>query len=198
MIKNRMNPEAEVFFTTARLWKEEMEMLRMIVLNCHLTEEVKWGKPCYTFQDHNVVILQGFKNYCALLFFKGVLLPDPDNILVKTGENTQVGRQMRFTHIQQIIEKETSIKNYIQGAVELEKSGAKVELKKTSDFEIPQEFQSRFNVLPALQKAFTLLTPGRQRAYILYFSQPKQAKTRELRIEKCIPQILNGKGLNDR
>jgi uncharacterized protein YdeI (YjbR/CyaY-like superfamily) len=182
----------------AQKWQEEMEKLRMIILDCGLTEELKWGKPCYVFQKSNIVIIQGFKEYCALLFFKGVLLNDADGILIKTGENTRVGRQIRFTNVQEIVEMELTLKAYINEAIEVEKAGLKVDLKKNTELKIPEEFQHKLDEIPALKTAFNALTPGRQRAYILHFSQPKQSKTRESRIEKCIHQIFNVKGLNDR
>jgi uncharacterized protein YdeI (YjbR/CyaY-like superfamily) len=195
---NRMNPKVDVFLSKAQTWQEEFKKLRMIVLDCGLTEELKWGKPCYTFQKSNVVILQGFKEYCALMFFKGALLKDANGILIKPGERTQAGRQIRFTHIREIVEMEPVLKAYIDEAIEVEKAGLKVNFKKTSDFIIPEEFQNKLDEIPALKTAFNTLTPGRQRAYILYFSTPKQSKTRESRVEKCIKRILDGKGLNDR
>jgi uncharacterized protein YdeI (YjbR/CyaY-like superfamily) len=195
---NRMNPKVDVFLSKAQRWQEEFKKLRMIVLDCGLTEELKWGKPCYTFQKSNVVILQGFKEYCALMFFKGALLKDANGILIKPGERTQAGRQIRFTHVREIVEMEPVLKAYIDEAIEVEKAGLKVNFKKTSDFIIPEEFQNKLDEIPALKTAFDTLTPGRQRAYILYFSTPKQSKTRESRVEKCIKRILDGKGLNDR
>jgi uncharacterized protein YdeI (YjbR/CyaY-like superfamily) len=195
---NRMNPKVDVFLSKAQTWQEEFKKLRMIVLDCGLTEELKWGKPCYTFQKSNVVILQGFKEYCALMFFKGALLKDANGILIKPGERTQAGRQIRFTHVREIVEMEPVLKAYIDEAIEVEKAGLKVNFKKTSDFIIPEEFQNKLDEIPALKTAFNTLTPGRQRAYILYFSTPKQSKTRESRVEKCIKRILDGKGLNDR
>ena len=197
MVKNELNPKVDIFLSKADKWKEEIEQLRMIVLDCGLTEELKWGKPCYTFQNKNVVIIQGFKEYCALLFFKGVLLNDPDNILIKTGENTEVGRQIRFSDVQEIIKMESILKIYIYNAIEIEKSGLKVEIKRTPRFIIPDEFQRKLDEIPALKTVFEALTPGRQKAYIFYFSAPKQSKTRESRVEKYIPQIFKGKGLND-
>ncbi|MFZ1978424.1 MAG: YdeI/OmpD-associated family protein, partial [Bacteroidota bacterium] len=161
------------------------------------TEELKWGKPCYTFQKNNIVIIQGFKEYCALMFFKGVLLNDANGILIKMGENTQAGRQIRFTNVREIIEMKTILKDYIYEAIEVEKAGLKVNFKKNAELIFPEEFQNKLDELPALKTAFNALTPGRQRAYNLYFSAPKQSKTRESRVEKCMQQILNGKGLND-
>jgi uncharacterized protein YdeI (YjbR/CyaY-like superfamily) len=192
-----MNPKADEYFNKAMKWQEESEKLRMIALECHLTEELKWGKPCYMFNNSNIVLIQGFKEYCALLFFKGALLKDPKGILYKIGENTQAARQMRFTNVKEIVKMEAILKRYIFEAIEIEKSGLKVNLKKTSEYTIPEEFQNKLDKNPALKTAFNALTPGRQRAYIFYFSSPKQSKTRESRIEKHIQQILAGKGLND-
>ncbi len=194
---NRMNPKVDVHLSRAKKWQEEMEKLRMILLDCQLTEELKWGKPCYTFQKSNIVIIHGFKEYCALMFCKGVLLNDANGILIKPGENTQAGRQIRFTNVREIVEMEPILKAYIYEAIEVEKAGLKVNFKKTTEFIIPEEFQNKLDEIPALKTAFDALTPGRQRAYILYFSAPKQSKTRESRVEKCMQQILNGKGLND-
>jgi len=192
-----MNPKVDVYLSKAKKWKEESEKLRMIILDCQLAEEFKWGVPCYTFQKRNIVLIHGFKDYCALLFFKGALLNDPRNILITQTENTQAGRQIRFTNVREIVELETILKTYIHEAIEVEKAGLKVNFKKTTEFIIPEEFQNKLDELPALKTAFEALTPGRQRAYILYFSAPKQSKTRELRVEKCMQQILNGRGLND-
>jgi uncharacterized protein YdeI (YjbR/CyaY-like superfamily) len=194
---NRMNPKVDAYLSKAKKWREEFEKLRMIVLDCGLTEELKWGKPCYTFQKSNVVIIQGFKEYCALMFFKGALLNDVKGILIKPGENTQAGRQIRFDSAQEVVEMESVLKGFIYEAIEAEKAGMKVNFKKTTEFIIPEEFQHKLDEIPALKTAFDALTPGRQRAYILYFSAPKQSKTRESRVEKCMQQILNGKGLND-
>ena len=195
----KMNPKVDAYFSNANLpWKEEMEKLRTIVLDCGLTEELKWGKPCYTFQNSNIVVIQGFKAYCALLFFKGVLLKDPNRILIKMGDNTHVGRQVRFNNVQEIMELEPALKAYIHEAVEVEKAGVKVPGQKKTELVFPEEFQNKLDEIPALKNAFEALTPGRQRAYIFYFSAPKQSKTRTSRIEKYIPQILNRKGLNDR
>jgi len=197
MAKSDMNPKVDIFLSKTDKWHDEMKQLRTIILNCELTEGLKWGKPCYTFQNKNIVIIQGFKEYCALLFFKGVLLNDPDDILIRTGENTEVGRQIRFTDVRQIIGMETTLKAYIYDAVEIEKAGLKVETKKLTEFVIPKEFQIKLDEIPILKAAFNALTAGRQRAYLFYFSAPKQSKTREARIEKYIPHILNGKGLNE-
>ncbi|MEI6817471.1 MAG: YdeI/OmpD-associated family protein [Bacteroidota bacterium] len=192
-----MNPKVDFYFEKAKKWQEEMELLRTAVLDCGLTEELKWGCPCYTFQGGNVVLIHGFKEYCALLFFKGALLNDEHKILIQQTENVQAGRQIRFKNLREIMELEPAIKAYILEARELEKSGLKVVLKKTEDFSIPDEFQTKLDKNLSLKKAFEALTPGRQRAYLFHFSQAKQSKTREARIEKCIPQILDGKGLND-
>ncbi len=192
-----MNPSVDTYLSKPQKWQEEIEKLRMTVLDCHLTEELKWGKPCYTFQDKNIVIIQGFKEYCALLFFKGALLSNSSGVLVKTGENTQVGRQIRFTDIKTITELEPILKATIYEAIEVEKAGLKVVVQKNTEFVIPEELQNKLDEMPALKTAFEALTLGRQRAYLFYFSAPKQSKTRESRIEKCIPQILDGKGLND-
>lgn len=194
---NQMNPKVDFFFHKAGKWQEEYEQLRMLVLECGLTEELKWGVPCYTFQNGNVVLIHGFKEYCAILFPKGALLKDTDGILIQQTDNVQAARQVRFTNVQEIIELKPVLKTYIFQAVEVEKSGLKVEMKKTSEFAVSEEFQAKLDENPVLKKAFKALTPGRQRAYLLHFSQPKQAKTREARIEKCMEAILNGKGLND-
>ena len=194
---NRMNPKVDVFLSKAKKWQEEMETLRMIILDCQLTEELKWGKPCYTFQKKNIVLIHGFKEYCALLFIKGALLNDANGILIQQTENTQAARQIRFTNVREIVEMETILKATIYEAIEVEKAGLEVNFKKTTEFIIPEEFQNKLDEIPALKTAFDALTPGRQRAYILYFSAPKKSETRESRVEKCIQQILNGKGLND-
>ncbi|GAB3020946.1 YdeI/OmpD-associated family protein [Spirosoma pulveris] len=192
-----MNPKVDFFFTKAEKWQNEYEKLRTIVLDCGLIEELKWGVPCYTFQKHNVVIIHGFKDYCALLFHKGALLHDADHILTQPTENVQATRQIRFSSIQKIITLEPILKTYIYEAIEIERAGLKVELKKTAEFTVTEEFQTKLDEVPALKAAFEALTPGRQRAYLLHFSAPKQAKTRESRVEKCMPNILNGKGLTD-
>ena len=193
----QMNPKVDFYFSKAEKWQEELEQLRMIVLDCGLTEELKWGCPCYTFQNTNIVLIHGFKEYCAVLFFKGALLNDPNGILIQQTKNVQSARQIRFTNVQEIVKLERILKAYIYEAIEVEKAGLKVKLKKTSEYKIPEEFQMKLNKSSALKKAFEALTPGRQRAYIFYFSQPKQSKTRESRVEKSIEQILNGKGLDD-
>jgi uncharacterized protein YdeI (YjbR/CyaY-like superfamily) len=192
-----MNPKVDIILSKARKWQEEMVKLRMIILDCGLTEELKWRKPCYTFQKSNIVIIQGFKEYFALLFFKGVLLNDVNGILIKMGENTQAGLQIRFTNVREIVEMKSILKTYIYEAIEVEKAGLKVNFKKNTELIFPEEFQNKLDEKPALKTAFEALTPGRQRAYNLYFSAPKQSKTRESRIEKCMQQILIGKGLND-
>ncbi len=197
MTKSRTNPKVDVFLSKTKRWQEEFQKLRMIILACNLTEELKWGCPCYTFQKKNIVLIHGFKEYCALLFFKGALLNDANGILIQQTENVQAARQIRFTNVREIVEMETILKAYIYEAMEVEKAGLKVNLKKTTEFTIPEEFQNKLDEIPALKTAFAALTPGRQRAYILYFSAPKQSKTRESRVEKCMEQILNGKGLND-
>ncbi|AJY73823.1 YdeI/OmpD-associated family protein [Paenibacillus beijingensis] len=197
MTNSSMNPKVDEFLSKARKWKEEYEKLRNIVLDCELTEEFKWMHPCYTFQNKNIVLIHGFKEYCALLFHKGALLKDAHGILIQQTENVQAARQIRFTDVREIVEMETILKAYIHEAIEVEKAGLEVSFKKTTEFIIPEEFQNKLNEIPTLKTAFEALTPGRQRAYILYFSEPKQSKTRESRVEKCIQQILGGKGLND-
>jgi uncharacterized protein YdeI (YjbR/CyaY-like superfamily) len=194
---NKMNPKVEFFFSKAKKWREEFEKLRTIVLDCPLTEELKWGKPCYAFQENNIVLIHGFKEYCALLFMKGALLKDARGILIQQTENVQAARQIRFTNVREIVGMEPILKAYIREAIEVEKAGLEVNYKKTSEFTIPEEFQRKLDENRALKTAFAALTPGRQRGYILHFSAPKQSKTRESRIEKCRRQILNGKGLND-
>ena len=193
----RMNPKVDVFLSKAKKWQKEFEKLRMIILDCGLTEELKWGVPCYTFQKSNVVLIHVFKEYCALLFVKGALLNDAQGILITQTENVQAARQIRFTNVREIVEMETILKAYIYEAIEVEKAGLKVNYKKATEFSIPDEFQNKLDENPALETAFDALTPGRQRAYLLYFSEPKQSKTRESRVEKWLQQILNGKGLND-
>lgn len=194
---NRMNPEVDAFLREAQKWQKEFEKLRSIVLDCGLNEEFKWGHPCYTFQNSNVVLIHGFKEYCALLFFKGALLSDSSGILIQQTENVQAGRQIRFTSLSEINELVPSLKSYIYEAVEVEKAGLKVELKKTEEYAIPEEFQKILDEMPEVKTAFEHLTPGRRRAYLLYFSSPKQSKTRQSRVEKCIPKILSGMGLDD-
>lgn len=197
MTKGKRNPKIDPFFSKANMWKEEFERLRTIVLDCELTEEFKWMHPCYTFQNKNIVLIHGFKDYCALLFHKGALLKDPHGILIQQTENVQAARQIRFTNVQEIDEMQLILKTYIDEAIEVEKAGLQVNYKKTTEYIIPEELQNKFVEIPDLKTAFEALTPGRQRAYILHFSQPKQAKTRESRVEKYLQQILDGKGLND-
>ncbi len=192
-----MNPKVDLFLRKTKKWQQEFEKLRMIILDCQLTEELKWGVPCYTFQKNNIVLMHGFKEYCALLFFKGALLHDAHGILIKQTENVQAGRQVRFTNVREIVKMKAILKAYIREAIEVEKAGLKVNFKKTREFKIPEEFQSALDETPALKTAFHALTPGRQRAYLLYFSAPKQSKTRKSRVEKCMQQIIKGKGLND-
>ena len=193
----KMNPKTDFFFKKAGKWQQAYAELRKILLDCHLTEELKWGVPCYTFENNNIVLMHGFKDYCALLFMKGTLLNDPLGILVQQTENVQSSRQIRFTDADEIVEMDNVLKGYITNAIEVEKVGLKVEFKKTTEFTVPEELQKKFNDNPALKTAFEALTPGRQRGYILNFSAPKQSKTRVSRIEKFIPKILDGKGLDD-
>ncbi|NRF41356.1 YdeI family protein [Pedobacter foliorum] len=192
-----MNPKVDFYFSKAKKWQEEIERLRLIVLDCGLTEELKWGSPCYMFEKSNIVLIHVFNEYCALLFFKGALLSNADGILIQQSENVQSARQIRFTNIREIIELQAILKAHIYEAIEVEKAGLKVDFKKPAEFAVAQEFQYKLDQIPALKVAFESLTPGRQRAYLLHFSAPKQVKTRESRVEKCIPQILDGKGLND-
>ena len=194
---SKMNPKVDFYFNKDEKWQEEIEQLRTIVLSCGLTEELKWGCPCYTLEGNNIVLIHVFKEYCALLFFKGVLLKDPQSILIQQTKNVQVARQIRFTGVQEIVKLKATLKNYIKEAIVVEKSGAQVELKKTGEFNMPEEFKIRLDKKPALKKAFYALTPGRQRAYLLFFSSAKQSQTREARVEKSIPNILKGIGLND-
>lgn len=192
-----MNPKVDFFFTKAKKWKEEFEKLRTIILDCGLTEELKWGQPCYTFEKSNIVLMHGFKEYCALLFFKGALLKDKKGILIQQTENVQAARQIRFTNVREIVKMERVLKAYIYEAVEVEEAGLKVNFKKTADFKIPEELQNKLDKTPTLKKAFAALTPGRQRAYIFYFSSAKQSKTRASRVEKYVQKILDGKGIDD-
>jgi uncharacterized protein YdeI (YjbR/CyaY-like superfamily) len=194
---NGINPKVDFYFNKAKNWQEEIRQLRMITLGCGLTEELKWGCPCYTFQKSNIVLIHVFKEYCALLFFKGSLLNDPGGILIQQTKNVQVARQIRFTSVQDIVKRKSMLKAYVYEAIEVEKAGLKVTLKTTEAFTMPDEFKDKLNKTPSLKKAFQALTPGRQRAYLLYFSAAKQSKTRESRIEKSMPDILKGKGLND-
>lgn len=192
-----MNPDVDFYFNKSKKWRDELEQLRMIILDCGLNEELKWGVPCYTYDSNNVVLIHTFKKYCAILFHKGVLLKDPEEILVQQTKNVQSARQIRFTNVREIIELEPSIKSYIREAIEVEKAGLKVEFKKTKEYEVPEEFREAMDDDPGLKKAFKSLSPGRQRGYLLHFSSAKQSRTRKSRVEKCIDDILNGKGLND-
>jgi uncharacterized protein YdeI (YjbR/CyaY-like superfamily) len=192
-----MNPKVDRVVNKAKKWREEFEKLRTIVLDCGLAEELKWGWPCYSFEKSNVVLIHGFKEYCALLFFKGALLKDANHILIQQTENVQAARQLRFTNVREIERMKTILATYIKEAIEVEKAGLKVNYKKTSEFKIPEEFQNKLKENHVLKSAFEALTPGRQRGYIFYFSQPKQSKTRASRVEKWLPQILDGKGLDD-
>jgi uncharacterized protein YdeI (YjbR/CyaY-like superfamily) len=194
---NNTNPKVDWFFDKDTNWKKEYEKLRMIILDCGLIEELKWGCPCYTYEKTNILLIHGFKEYCALLFFKGALLNDPNGILIQQTKNVQSARQIRFTNVKEIKEMEKILKAYVYEAIEVERAGLKVKMKQTSDLEIPGEFQKKLNKSAALKKAFEKLTPGRQRQYIFHFSQPKLSKTRETRVEKYIKYILAGKGLND-
>jgi uncharacterized protein YdeI (YjbR/CyaY-like superfamily) len=197
MTTNKMNPKVDFFFNKAGTWQKAFEQLRTIILDCGLTEELKWGQPCYAFEKTNIVLMHGFKEYCALLFFKGALLKDAKGILVQQTENVQAARQIRFTNVAEIVKMKKILKAYIYEAIEVEEAGLKVEFKKTKEFKMPEEFQKKLNKSAALKNAFYALTPGRQRGYLLFFSAPKQSKTRESRIEKYTKPILNGKGLND-
>ena len=193
-----MNFKVSEYLQKSKIWLEELKKLRKILLDCQLTEELKWGKPCYTFQKHNIAIILPLKEHCALLFFKGALLSDTNSILIRPGENTQAGRQLRFTNARAIADMENVLKTYIHEAIEVEKAGLKINFQKIKEIVFPEEFQNKLNENLFLRTAFDALTPGRQRAYNLYFSAPKQSKTREARVEKCMPRILDGKGLNDR
>ena len=194
---NRNNPKVDGFISKSKQWQKEFQKLRKIILGCQLTEELKWGVPCYTFGNSNIVLMHGFNEYCAVLFVKGALLKDKKGVLIQQTENVQAARQIRFTNVREIVEMEPILKAYIKEATEVEKAGLKVKLKKTSEFKIPEEFQSKLDESRPLKTAFESLTPGRQRAYLFYFSAPKQARTREARVEKYVRQILKGKGLND-
>lgn len=197
MTDSRLNPKVDEYLSKAKTWKEESVRLREIILDCGLTEDYKWMHPCYTLQNKNVVLIHGFKEYCALLFHKGALLKDRDGILVQQTNNVQAARQIRFTNVEQINEMEHQIKAYILEAVEIEKSGQKVEMKQTTEYTLPEELAQKFDEMPELRTAFEALTPGRQRAYLFYFSDAKQSKTRASRVEKYVKPILDGKGLND-
>ena len=197
MPKYNTNPKVDWFFDKADKWQEEYSKLRMIALDCGLTEELKWGCPCYTVGKSNIVLIHGFKDYCAFLFFKGALLPDSEGILVQQTKNVQSARQIRFANIHEIVSMEKIVKDYIHEAIEVEKSGLKVRMKETKEFAVPEEFQRKLDTNRAVKTAFESLTPGRQKGYLLYFSSAKQSKTRESRIENYMPQILKGKGLDD-
>lgn len=194
---NTANPKADFFFRKSKRWRHELEALRAIVLDCKLTEEVKWGVPCYTYQESNIVLIHEFKEYCALLFFKGALLKDPAGVLIQQTKNVQAARQIRFTSATSVAKMAAIVKSYIREAIKIEKAGLSVALKKTSEFSSPKEFTDKLDEIPELKAAFDALTPGRQRAYILYFSAAKQSKTRDARVEKVMQKILNGKGLDD-
>jgi uncharacterized protein YdeI (YjbR/CyaY-like superfamily) len=194
---NKMNPKVDGFLNRAGKWQEEFKKLRAIALDCGLDEELKWGKPCYSFQNSNIVIIQGFKEYCALLFCKGALLKDAPGILIQQTEHVQAARQLRFTNVREIVKMARTVKAYVQEAMEVEKAGLEITYKKTSEFKMPEEFRTQLDASPSLKAAFDALTPGRQRGYLLYFSSAKQSKTREARVEKWMPQILRGKGLDD-
>ncbi|PAE16158.1 hypothetical protein CHH91_11040 [Virgibacillus sp. 7505] len=198
MTNTKENPKVDVFISKAKQWKDEFINLRDIILDCELTEDFKWKHPCYTLEGKNIVLIHGFKDYCALLFHKGALLKDAQGILIQQTENVQAARQLRFKSVKEITEMKTTIKAYIQEAIEIEKAGLKVDLKEHTEYIIPEELHKKFEEVPALKTAFEALTPGRQRAYIFYFSQAKQSKTREARVEKYMQQILDGKGLNDK
>ncbi|WP_374172704.1 YdeI family protein [Flavobacterium tructae] len=192
-----MNPKVDLYFENAEKWRKELEELRKIALDCQLTEELKWETACYTLHGNNVVLIHSFKEYCAFLFFKGALMKDTDGILIQQSENVQAAKQIRFTNLDEIKAQKAILKTYIYQAIEIEKAGLKVKLKKTAEFEIAEEFQQKLNENKALETAFKALTPGRQRAYLLYFSTPKQSKTRASRVENMADQILQGKGLKD-
>jgi uncharacterized protein YdeI (YjbR/CyaY-like superfamily) len=191
------NPKVDAFISHAEKWQDAFKELRRIILDCGLTEELKWGVPCYSYEKKNVVLIHGFKEYCAILFVKGALLKDAMGVLIQQTENVQSARQIRFSEADQVVEMESLLKGYIHEAIEVEKAGLKVDYKETSEYKIPLEFQSKLDELPALKAAFEALTPGRQRGYLFYFSQPKLASTRQARVEKYLPQIMDGKGLND-
>jgi uncharacterized protein YdeI (YjbR/CyaY-like superfamily) len=194
---SNMNPKVDAFLKRQKTWKQEFVKLRHIILDCGLTEELKWGQPCYTDEGKNIVLIHGFKEYCAILFHKGALLKDAKRLLIQQTPNVQAARQIRFTRVQDVVKLEKTLKAYVREATEVERAGLKVELKKTSDFPMPAELRIRLEKDRALKTAFDALTPGRQRAYLFYFSQAKQSKTRELRVEKCIPRIREGLGLDD-
>lgn len=192
-----MNPEVDWYFDKNEQWQKEIRQMRSIALDCGLEETLKWGCPCYVYNNANIVLIHVFKEYCAFLFFKGALLQDPNGILIQQTKNVQSARQIRFTNEKEIVQQKSMLKAYIYEAIEVEKAGLKVKLKKTSDYSMPEEFRARLNKMPSLKKAFEALTPGRQRGYLFYFGQAKQSKTRESRIEKYIPKIMAGQGLDD-
>jgi uncharacterized protein YdeI (YjbR/CyaY-like superfamily) len=193
----KMNPEVDFFFQSAGQWQEEYQELRTIMHACGLTEQLKWGVPCYTAGNKNIVLIHGFKSYCAILFFKGALLKDNKGILIRQSKNVQAARQIRFTEVREIVKQKPILKAYIREAIEVEKSGQKVRFRQTKEYDIPKEFKDKLEKMPALKKAFYALTPGRQRGYLLYFSSAKQSATRESRVKKYVNKILDGKGLND-
>ena len=193
----QVNPKAEAFVRRSAQWQDELATLRAIILDCGLDEALKWGVPCYTLEGSNIVLIHEFKEYCAILFFKGALLSDPHGLLIQQTENVQATRQMRFTNVDEVSEREDIIKEYVHEAIAAERAGLKVPFKETSEFRVPKEFGEKLDEIPELKTAFEALTPGRQRGYLLYFAAPKQSKTREARIEKCMQQIFEGKGLND-
>lgn len=197
MTTHNTNPKVDAYLSKIKTWKEESVKLREIILDCDLTEDYKWMHPCYTVNGKNVVLIHGFKEYCAIMFLKGSLLKDPHGILIQQTNNVQGGRQIRFTNLEQIIEQEEILKAYIREAIEVEQAGLKIEKKEVEQFAVPEELQQQFDANPAFQAAFEALTPGRQRAYLYHFSQPKQSKTKTSRIEKCMQPIMEGKGLND-
>jgi uncharacterized protein YdeI (YjbR/CyaY-like superfamily) len=194
---SRTDPQVDAFMGRADPWQAEFKRLRTIILDCQLTEALKWGQPCYSLDDKNVVLMHGFKGYCALLFMKGALLKDAKGLLIQQTANVQSARQIRFTQLREIVGMESVLKAYIREAMDVEKAGLKVQLKTTADYPVPEEFQRRLDKAPALKKAFGALTPGRQRGYLHYFAAPKQSKTRDARIEACVPRILDGKGMDD-
>ncbi|WP_145332561.1 YdeI family protein [Paenibacillus xylanexedens] len=197
MTTHNTNPKVDAYLSKIKTWKEESLKLREIILDCDLTEDYKWMHPCYTVNGKNVVLIHGFKEYCAIMFLKGSLLKDPHGILIQQTNNVQGGRQIRFTNLEQIIKQEEILKAYIREAIEVEQAGLKIEKKEVEQFAVPEELQQQFDANPAFQAAFEALTPGRQRAYLYHFSQPKQSKTKTSRIEKCMQPIMEGKGLND-
>lgn len=198
MAKSVMNPKVDWYFVKNKNWQEEIENMRSIALDCGLNEELKWGCPCYTLNDNNIVLIHVFKEYCAYLFFKGVLLKDPKKILIQQTKNVRVARQIRFTNVKEIGKLKTALKGYIKNAIEVEKAGVKAPLKKTKEYDVPEEFQNKLDENPKLKTAFKTLTPGRQRGYLLFFSSAKQSATREARVKKFMSKILNGKGLDDK